>query len=154
MPTDRIKITVLGDKELVAKLRQIGIDAAGPMLDVAAQAGAEVIRHQAAINAPVKRGNLRRSIHTTRVDGSGAMTVWYDVGSNLDYAAIQEFGGTIKAKKGKFLVFEIDGQLIFARQVTIPAQPYLRPAFDEMKAEAVATVGRVFEELVIMRHVA
>lgn len=152
MPTDRIKISVFGDKELVAKLKRIGLDARSGMLDTAAQAGAEVIRTQAAMNAPYKLGNLRRSIHTLKIDSSGS-TVWYEVGSNLNYAAIQEFGGTIKAKKGRLLVFEIDGQLIFTKQVEIPAQPYLRPAFDEKKVEAIATVGRVFERLVIMRHV-
>ena len=151
MAKNSIKITVLGDKELIAKLNRIGVDASGPMLDLAAQAGAEVIRHQASQNAPYETGNLRRSIHTAKVEG-GIMTVWYDVGSNEDYAAMQEYGGTITAKRGKLLVFEIDGQLIFTKQVTVPAHPYLRPAFDEKRVEAVATVGRVFEELVLARH--
>ena len=76
----------------------------------------------------------------------------YEVGTNVIYAAIQEFGGTITPKNGPFLVFMIDGELVFARQVTIPARPYMRPGFDESRVEAVATIGRNFEALVLRKH--
>lgn len=55
-----------------------------------------------------------------------------DVGSNLVYAAIHEYGGTILPKKGKYLVFNIDGQTIFAKKVVIPKRPYLAPALDNL----------------------
>jgi len=45
--------------------------------------------------------------------------------TNLPYARIQNQGGTIYPKKGKFLVFPgPGGGLIFAKKVTIPARPY------------------------------
>lgn len=76
-----------------------------------------------------------------------------EIGTNLVYAAIQEFGGTIHPKNAPFLVFQLDdGTWIHATEVTIPAQPYLRPAFDYMRGPAIKTIGEVFEKLVIARH--
>lgn len=65
-------------------------------------------------------GRLERSI-TQRADGNGVT-----IGTNLRQARIHQFGGVIKAKPGKRLVFPgPDGELIFAKRVTIPARPYL-----------------------------
>ena len=48
------------------------------------------------------------------------------VGTDKVYAAIHQFGGTIRPKSGDFLVFRgAGGELVFAREVTIPARPYL-----------------------------
>jgi len=65
------------------------------------------------------RGGLQGSI-TFQTSG---MTV--EVGTNKVYGAIHQFGGTIKPKKGKFLVFRMGGRPVFARSVTIPARPFL-----------------------------
>lgn len=51
------------------------------------------------------------------------------------YAKIHEFGGVITPKTKKRLAFQIDGKWVFARKVTIPARPYLRPAVDNHLAE-------------------
>lgn len=75
------------------------------------------------------------------------MRVAYRVGTDLEYAAIQEFGGTVRAKNAKSLHFEIDGEDIFVQSVTIPAQPYLRPAFDTMRWAAREEIGRVLGQL-------
>ena len=49
-----------------------------------------------------------------------------EVGTNKIYAAIHQFGGTIRPKSGGFLVFRgAGGETVFAREVTIPARPYL-----------------------------
>jgi phage gpG-like protein len=78
--------------------------------------------------------------------------VAYRVGTNLIYAPIQEFGGTIKAKNAKFLAFQMTGTnivgdeftgTVFAKQVTIPAHPYLRPAADDKGPAAARETGRV-----------
>lgn len=64
-------------------------------------------------------GRLERSI-TQRADANGVT-----VGTNLRQARIHQFGGVIKAKPGKRLAFPgPDGELIFAKRVTIPARPY------------------------------
>ena len=48
------------------------------------------------------------------------------VGSNLPYARIHQYGGTIRPKKAKRLIFKgPGGEKIVAKQVTIPARPYL-----------------------------
>lgn len=80
------------------------------------------------------------------------MLATYEVGTNLIYAAIHEFGGVIRPINGPFLVFEIDGQVIRARKVTIPARPYMRPAYDTTLAPATAAIGKTFEKLVLAKH--
>lgn len=80
------------------------------------------------------------------------MKVSYDVGTNLIYAAIQEFGGEIYPKNSPYLIFQVDGEWVYATKVRIPAHPYLRPAFDVMSPIAVARVGAVFEKLVLAKH--
>lgn len=48
-----------------------------------------------------------------------------EVGSNKVYAAIHQFGGTIRPKDATHLIFEMAGGLVHATSVTIPARPYL-----------------------------
>src|SRR6056297_225886 len=43
-----------------------------------------------------------------------------NVGSNLRYAAIHEFGGTIVPKNAGALHFQIDGQWVMTQKVTMP----------------------------------
>jgi phage gpG-like protein len=53
-------------------------------------------------------------------------------GSNVVYAAIHEFGGTITPKTGKYLRFKNqDGREVFVRSVEIPARPYVKPSIEE-----------------------
>lgn len=121
---------------LERKLAALGKLAQGDVLEKALHAGAQEIRNSAQDKAPFLTGTLRRSIHSETGEKSGAK-VSVLVGTDLEYAAMQEFGGTIVPKNAKRLVFEVDGKKVFARKVTIPAHPYLRPAFDEQKGEAV-----------------
>jgi hypothetical protein len=65
-----------------------------------------------------------------REDGAGVVGVWgvFDV----VYARIQELGGTITAKVAKALAIpQADGSVRFAKSVTLPPRPYLRPAADK-----------------------
>ena len=61
-------------------------------------------------------GDLRKSIRWQLLDSQSVL-----VGTNVKYAAIHQFGGTIRPKKGKALAF--GGR--FVQSVTIPARPYL-----------------------------
>lgn len=75
-----------------------------------------------------------------------------DIGTNLEYAGIQEFGGTITPRSASFLRWTDDqGVVHFARSVTIPARAYLRPAFDEDQDAAVDAVASVLRK-VVARH--
>lgn len=47
------------------------------------------------------------------------------VGTNVIYAAIHQFGGTIAPKSATHLWFRIGGALIKASKVTLPARPFL-----------------------------
>ena len=75
------------------------------------------------------RGGLQGSI-VSEVSGSELA-----IGSNKVYAAIHQFGGTIKPSKGKLLVFRTAGGQVFgaARSVTIPARPYLGLSSDDAR---------------------
>lgn len=123
-------------KSLERKLAALGKLAQGDVLEKALHAGAQEIRNSAQEKAPYLTGTLRRSIHSETAEKSGAR-VRVLVGTDLEYAAMQEFGGEVLPRTAKRLVFEVEGKLVFARKVTIPAHPYLRPAFDEQKGEAV-----------------
>lgn len=60
------------------------------------------------------------------------------------HAAIHEFGGVIKAKNGGYLRFKTkDGFWHTVKEVTIPARPYVRPAFYEKMDEALSEFGRL-----------
>lgn len=53
------------------------------------------------------------------------------VGTNLVYAAIHQFGGTITPKSSSHLFFRIGGVPVAAKSVTIPARPYLGISADD-----------------------
>lgn len=112
-------------------------------LEAAATAGALLLENAAKDNAPYKTGTLKRSIDHETIEKSKD-AVFVAVGTNLEYAAIQEFGGTIESKSGGLLVFKTDdGEWHSVPSVTVPAHPYLRPALDEKKEAIVAEVRRV-----------
>lgn len=76
-------------------------------------------------------GRLQRSI-VPKVDSQG-VTVGTNIkvpGGSANLAAVHQFGTTIVPKTAKWLVFEINGKVIRAKKVTIPARPFmpLRPA--------------------------
>ncbi len=132
---------------LLRKLGEMGKAAASQAVGDALTAGAQLIVNEAKLRAPVKTGTLKRYLHSSKpTRKSGRWEV--QVGTNLRYAAIHEYGGIIKAKNKPFLVFKIDGKLIFTKSVQIPARPYLRPAFDSQKDAAITEVGEALAELV------
>ena len=67
----------------------------------------------------VNRGHLRDSLRKNVGEDQ------VEVGTSLVYALIHQQGGTISAKPGKKLRFEIGGREVFADKVTIPARPFL-----------------------------
>ncbi|MGH6879282.1 phage virion morphogenesis protein [Hypericibacter sp.] len=48
-----------------------------------------------------------------------------EVGTNVIYAAVHQFGATIMAKAGGFLRFMVGGRWARKKSVTIPARPFL-----------------------------
>lgn len=64
-------------------------------------------------------GRLRRSF-TVRGYPDRA-----EVGTNVKYAAIHQFGGVISARNRPYLRFKVGDQWVTKRSVTIPARPFL-----------------------------
>lgn len=70
-------------------------------------------------------GRLRDSVNSR----AGAAEV--RVGTNVIYAAIHQFGGTIKPKTASHLWFRIGDRLVKADSVTLPARPFLGISSDD-----------------------
>lgn len=78
----------------------------------------------------IRTGNLINSVQETEAKEESPTKAFVTFGPQVVYATIHEFGGTIHATSGPFLVFQIKGQWYRKRSVVIPARPYLRPVFD------------------------
>jgi HK97 gp10 family phage protein len=93
------------------------------------QAACQTIQQRAQALAPVDTGALRESIAVS-IDDTGK-TVVGTVGPNVDYAAYVEFG---TGKAGASSPGAGAGPYN-PNWPGMPAQPYMRPAFDETKPE-------------------
>lgn len=172
---------VVGLKSLQDKLKRLADAVAADALERALIAGALVIRNEAERNAPKRTRTLARSISVETVEKSPERAT-VKIGTNLEYAAIHEFGGTIYPKNGKFLAVPIsaearqfvepknypgklhavmgsatsgvlldddnDAQFALVTSVTIPARPYLRPAFDTQRENATGVVVEALRQLI------
>lgn len=125
-----------GLDKLLRKFKKLSKLGKGVTLQRAAAAGGLVIANEAKRRAPVLTGNLRRSIHVGGESGAGEFgnlglgpvsdtSGTVRIGTDVDYAAAVEFGTSNQS-----------------------AQPYLRPAIDSQRDEAVAEVGAAFVKLV------
>jgi phage gpG-like protein len=112
--------------------------------------------------APIDTGRLKRSITQGRPYSRPGGRRAIDVGTNVIYARIQEQGGTIPAmvitpRKAQVLAFKWPnapanlpagkGGLHYFKsvtrpQITIKAQPYLRPALNESKKDIDIIIGK------------
>lgn len=120
-------------------------------VDLALEAGATVIQANAQRNIRtqglIEEGRLRASIAVIRL-----ASMLFSIGTNVIYAAIHEFGGTIRAKAGKWLRFKTkDGQWHTVKEVTIPARPYMRPAYRNDQKGIVTAVVRVLKQQLLGR---
>lgn len=116
----------------------------------ALKAGGNVIRAKSELKCRAvlnknPMGNLANSIQVQEpVVGRGQ--AYIDVGTNVEYAAIHEFGGVIKARNAPALVFQtLDGAWHRTKSVHIPARPYMRPALDETRDIESAMVAALEE---------
>ncbi len=82
---------------------------------------------------PYQTGDLKRSI-THSVEAS-ANKITGSIGSNKVYARIQEFGGTIKPKNGKYLRFKGSYGWATVKSVTIKGSLYMTRAIKDNMAK-------------------
>ncbi len=107
-----VTFKLTGNRELAATFRRLGAATQGRMLINALEAGALPVQNDAKRRCPVDTGNLRRSIHTGNQQ-SGGTTASVEVGTDVEYAGYVEFGTRF-----------------------MPAQPYLRPALESQRPDA------------------
>ncbi len=127
------KITLKGEKELLAKFKQLTSAAQGSNLLKATQAGILPIQNAAIEKAPKDTGNLSRSIHTETVESSNTYAE-SATGTDVEYAARLEFGFMQADRLG--------------RHYNQPAQPYMRPAYDEQKGAVEKETGNALRDLI------
>ena len=108
----------------------------------------KLVAQRATRKAPRDTGRLKRSIHEGKPYNTGRTAMAIDVGTNVEYARIQEFGDpnelVIYPKTKQALAFNWpnapagltpskSGKYVFTHVTRPPvkAQPYLRPALNE-----------------------
>ena len=118
-----LKLTtrITGDKELIAKFQRLEKALQGQTLVRAATAGILPIQNEAIVKVAKDTGTLSRSIHTETLEARNNYAE-VTTGTDVVYAARIEFG---------FMQADSLG-----RHYNQPAQPYMRPAFDNKKSVA------------------
>lgn len=66
-----------------------------------------------------------------------------EVGTNIKYARIHQKGGTIRAKKAKFLRFKVGSRWAMKKSVKIPARPFIGISADDKQE-----IMRLFRETI------
>lgn len=107
-----------------------------------------------------RKGRLWKSYQTT-VHGFG-LTITGFIGTNLKYAAIHEFGGTIRATKAPYLWFPIRPRCsksdkiirwVRTKEVTMPKRAHLEPALREREKVTMQILGGTFFKQVTMKGI-
>ena len=94
----------------------------------------EKMKQDAQVNAPVNTGKLSNNIRflIDNRENSYALTTRKKLGNtNVWYSNIREHGANITAKKSEYLMFKIDGEWKKVKSVRTPAQPFMKPVFEE-----------------------
>lgn len=172
---------ILGTEELKQKFGALDDDVKGENLVLATQAGSLLLRNAVVKkikeNGLIETRGLSRSVHSEVVLQTPTRAE-VDTGTDAPYAAIHEYGGVIRAKKGKYLAIPvgtykggprdhadlqprktssggmvlIDGsgavQYVLKESVIIPARPYMRPACDETERDVQDEIARVLTKLI------
>lgn len=172
---------VVGTEELLAKFKALGEATQGESLATAARAGGTVVLNATKGNVAkqglIKIRTLSRSLHMELVEQTPTQAA-VEVGTDLEYGAIHEFGGVIKPRTAKYLAIPVGSrkgspsshgdlklrktrggnlvmvdeggevQYVLKKSVEIPPRPYLRPAADENQAEVAQEMGAVFKQVV------
>lgn len=148
------KVEFEGADRLIAKLDRIGKTMQGQAAKEAVHAGGLQVQNHARLNihqtfSRHQTGGLANSISTTsRQNGDGAEA---EVAAHKVYARIQEFGGTIRPlptnKRGLLFWRDPDtGRLCVARQVTLPARPYMRPAMENNQSDILSAMEQELDK--------
>ncbi len=139
------RIDLIGDREVKAALKHIARELPAKIRRITFDAATEV-KKEARANLQnrvlhKRGGTLHNSVAVVQTKPDEAL-----VGTRLVYGPVHEFGAVIKPKRSRFLWWVATGRrprskqgwqaarragrARWAKQVTIPARPWLGPAFD------------------------
>lgn len=110
----------------------------GPILARKAASVTRRITAQAKSNAPVRTGNLGRSIEPDPIRFVGPFRIETGVTAHANYAAAVHEGTRphrIRPRNGRVLAFDMGGRTVFARSVQHPGtrpRPFLRNAAEQV----------------------
>jgi len=101
----------------------------------------KVIQQLSGITLNRQTGQLVRSVFVDRPVDRGRFFELIFGSEGVPYAAIHEFGGTIRAKNAEYLRFMVDGQWVTTKEVTIPKREPFRKGYDSAEDEVVGQIG-------------
>jgi hypothetical protein len=115
------------------KLRLFASGLGGIFQEMMKTVGQEMVDETRARTTFTNRtGKLFNAINFIPTDDGGVLTTRKTLNkSNVFYARFVEKGADIKAKKGKYLTFKIDGEWKKVPSVKTRPRPFMTPVFDE-----------------------
>lgn len=147
-----IDFTVLGLDELSKKLKEMPIKLAKNGLRAAVNAGAQVVYKEARARVPVDTGRVKKNIYKKQIrEKSNNVQQTYYVGVRLGsggtYAKTK--ANVRKGRVGKS--YDTESRAFYWRFLEfgtskLPARPFLRPAFDTKKTQAVDAMAKKLKE--------
>lgn len=124
-------VRVDGLKELGEALSLLSTDIQNKIARAATNAAAQVIKNEAIRRAPSDTGNLRKNIIVKRLPAGEASPL------TSQYMVTVRQGKLTKKQAGSGLQDAFYGRFVEFGTVKMPPRPYLRPAFDQKKTDAV-----------------
>ncbi len=129
----KITVEIKGLRQLGEAMRTLSADVSKKVARAGTAAAAQVIRKSAISKAPVETGNLRKNIILKRLPASETrLTSEHIVTVRRGVTKKQKQAGLNSADYARFLEHGT---------VHMPAQPFLRPAFDQNKGQAVVAMA-------------
>lgn len=103
--------------------------------------------------APRDTGNMANQIGPPEVSRLGGTGVQIRIAASAQSRdgfpypiAVEEGRGPIEAGPGKVLAFEVGGRMVFTKRVgPARAQPFMRPALQQSRAQIVALFGKALQ---------
>jgi phage gpG-like protein len=148
-----IRVVIVGQEGVIAHLKEVPPRVLGLVRQAVEAEAINLVRDikESKLTGQVlktRTGTLRRSINYALSLADQGLTA--TVGTNLVYAGIHEYGGTIRAhviqaRNKKALAFQMGGQMIIRRQVNhpgskMPEHSFLRASLRENEARIKANI--------------
>lgn len=170
---------VFGNAELVTAFKSLDESLQGQALVNTVQAGGTVVVDAAKDNIKkqglIRTRHLSRSVHLEVAESTNEHAA-VDAGTDVEYAALHEFGGTVQAKSSKYLAIPVGSyrgsprkhgdlkvrktgggnlvmvdeagvvQYVLKKSITVPAKPYMRPAADENHEKVTSAMADAWQQ--------